>query len=54
MVNNPEKLEVIEKFAKEENLLGQMEKRKQVYENKCLQIIEKENIPEDEQKKVKE
>lgn len=30
VVNNPEKLEVIEKFAKEENLLGQMEKRKQL------------------------
>ena len=39
MVNNPEKLEVIEKFAKEENLLGQMEKRKQL--KKQMKSMEK-------------
>jgi hypothetical protein len=39
VVNNPEKLEVIEKFAKEENLLGQMEKRKQL--KKQMKSMEK-------------
>ena len=39
IVNNPERLEVVEKFAKEENLLGVMEKRKQL--KKQMKSMEK-------------